>query len=48
VSDYGSQKRPEHLVIGQVLDERAAQKPASGGSSEIEKKDPTAPRGVLA
>ncbi len=36
-----TQKRPERLVIGQVLDERAAQKPTSGGSSETEKKDPT-------
>jgi len=31
-----TQKRPERLVIGQVLDERAAQKPTSGGSSETE------------
>jgi hypothetical protein len=36
-----TQKRPERLVIGKVLDERAARKPTSGGSSETEKKDPT-------
>lgn len=42
-----TQKRPERLVIGKVLDERAAQKPTSGGSSETEKKDPTVLRGVF-
>jgi len=31
-----TQKRPERLVIGKVLDERAARKPTSGGSSETE------------
>src|SRR5882724_5878020 len=36
-----TQKRPERRTIGQVLDESAAQKPTSGGSSETEKKDPT-------